>query len=308
MSLDAEERASIIAQMMKKKFGTLLDWQREVLVHDFGSNNLDQVDRFEGSLAEIIEFVQNAFEQMSDKALETAGAQLADPRIIKESDWGSLLTKRIAKAHRAVPSPIVYGFGHPKYIANFAHWARMPELSLHEVTSLSLGADPRHIGEEDWIELKNLQDDNNTLWAAHRSFLEQRDIFRRCFHFTGFGYVAEPIRRIKHWIDDLDINVHPDFYKGLEARTQPKLVKDAEGERTDLQLLSKELKHQEVETLLKLIAAMAIKGYAFKAGAKRNQATADIQSDLDTLGISLDPKTILKWVRAACDIVPKDQP
>jgi hypothetical protein len=63
---------------------------------------------------------------------------------------------------------------------------------------------------------------------------------------------------------------------------------------------------QETATLYKLIAAMAIKGYMFVPDAKRNQATADIQSDLDQLGISLDQKTILKWVRIACDIVPKD--
>ena len=298
MSLDAEERASIIAQMMKNKFGTLLDWQREVLVHDFGSNNLDQVDRFEGSLAEIIEFVQNAFEQLSDKAIETAGAQLADPRIIKESDWGSLLTKRIAKAHRAVPSPIVYGFGHPKYIANFAHWARMPELSLHEVTSLSLGADPRHIGEEDWIELKNLKDDNNILWAAHRSFFEQRDIFMRCFHFTGFGYAAEPIRRIKHWIDDLDICVHPEFYAGLEARLRPKISKTPER-----QVSAKPMTSQERDTLLKLIAAMSCEQYGYDPRQERSTVPSKVREDLELVGISMDDKTIRKWLKEASQLI-----
>jgi len=50
---------------------------------------------------------------------------------------------------------------------------------------------------------------------------------------------------------------------------------------------------------------MAIAGYKFDQDAKRNQATSDIQSDLDQLGIPLDQRTILKWLREACEIIPK---
>jgi hypothetical protein len=64
---------------------------------------------------------------------------------------------------------------------------------------------------------------------------------------------------------------------------------------------------QEKNTLLKLIAGMAIKGYCFDPVAKRNNATRDIQNDLDQLGLGLDQKTILKWLREATSLVdPKD--
>jgi len=52
---------------------------------------------------------------------------------------------------------------------------------------------------------------------------------------------------------------------------------------------------------------MAIAGYKFDQDAKRNQATSDIQSDLDQLGIPLDQRTILKWLREACEIIPKNR-
>ena len=69
--------------------------------------------------------------------------------------------------------------------------------------------------------------------------------------------------------------------------------------------LKAELSPIERETLLKLVAAMAVKGYRFDPEAKRNEATSDILNDLDHLGISLDKKTVLKWLREACSIIDK---
>jgi hypothetical protein len=160
--------------------------------------------------------------------------------------------------------------------------------------------------DDEFARLNKTRDRGKKLWAAHASFLEQREIFSRCFHSTGFGYASEGIARIKRWIDDLDIQVHPQFYEGLEARHSQKQVEVVPTDATIPEQSSNRASDQETETLLKLIAAMAIKGYMFKPAAKRNPATADIQSDLDQLGISLDQKTILKWVRIACDVVPKD--
>lgn len=65
------------------------------------------------------------------------------------------------------------------------------------------------------------------------------------------------------------------------------------------------LTERERETLLKLVAAMAVKGYRFDPEAKRNDATSDILNDLDQLGISLDKKTVLKWLREACSRIDK---
>jgi hypothetical protein len=63
---------------------------------------------------------------------------------------------------------------------------------------------------------------------------------------------------------------------------------------------------KERESLLKLIAAMAIKGYCYNPTARRNDATADIAHDLALLGISLDRDTILKWLRESADLLPPE--
>lgn len=52
MPLTPDERASIIALAMERKFSNLLIWQRPDLAHTFGANNPDQVDSFEKNLGE----------------------------------------------------------------------------------------------------------------------------------------------------------------------------------------------------------------------------------------------------------------
>jgi hypothetical protein len=97
---------------------------------------------------------------------------------------------------------------------------------------------------------------------------------------------------MKRGIDDLDIQVHPQFHEGLEARIAQKQVEVVPTDATIPEQSLNRVSDQETETLYKLIAAMAIKGYMFVPDAKRNQPTGDIQSDLDQLGTSLDQKTI----------------
>jgi hypothetical protein len=306
MPLTPEERASIIALEMERKFGNLLIWERPDLAHTFGANNLDQVDFFEKSLSEARDEVIVELERMSDDSLNDFQSMISNGSRISESNLGEISADRINRLHRLIPPPIAYGFGHPSCTARFDHWAKMPRLSLHEVSLLSLGADPSCMKDGKFAELKKALERGKSLWAAQASFLEQREIFGRCFRHTGIGYASENIARIKRWIDNLDIQVHPQFYEGLEARIAQKQVEVAGNNSTTPEQSLNTVSDQETATLYKLIAAMAIKGYMFVPDAKRNQATADIQSDLDQLGISLDQKTILKWVRIACDIVPKD--
>ena len=90
-----------------------------------------------------------------------------------------------------------------------------------------------------------------------------------------------------------------DFYAQLEARFPNTATKSKN-------ILQKEISPQERETLLKLVATMAVKGYRFDPNSKRNDATADIRNDLELIGFSMDDKTILKWLRVAADLVGND--
>lgn len=64
------------------------------------------------------------------------------------------------------------------------------------------------------------------------------------------------------------------------------------------------IKTRERDTLLKLIIGMAVEQYGFDPKSKRNEATGNIQSDLESCGLSMDADTILKKLREASDLLP----
>ncbi len=64
------------------------------------------------------------------------------------------------------------------------------------------------------------------------------------------------------------------------------------------------LEPRERQSLMRLVAAMAVRGYSFDPNSDRNKAVTDICSDLDFLGIPLDRTTVLKWLREATKEIP----
>src|SRR4051794_8404655 len=60
--------------------------------------------------------------------------------------------------------------------------------------------------------------------------------------------------------------------------------------------LDRPLLQSEREAMLTMIAAMAVKGYAYSPGS---DAVADITSDITKVGLTLDVKTARKWVPLA---------
>ncbi|MEP3524011.1 MAG: hypothetical protein ABJN24_01150 [Hyphomicrobiales bacterium] len=113
--------------------------------------------------------------------------------------------------------------------------------------------------------------------------------------------ISVPGRPLEYlqWFQKMKFDVPEELESGVLEIHAPELLSSKTDVGTDLI-------PKERETLLKLVAAMAVRGYSFDPDAKRNDATADIQNDLDQLGIPLDQKTILKWIREACSLIHKD--
>ncbi|MFC3301156.1 hypothetical protein [Parvularcula lutaonensis] len=64
--------------------------------------------------------------------------------------------------------------------------------------------------------------------------------------------------------------------------------------------------NREATSMLRLIAAMAVKGYAYSPSKKRNDATREIETDMAHLGIPMDQKTIKKYLKQATDLLPSE--
>ncbi len=63
---------------------------------------------------------------------------------------------------------------------------------------------------------------------------------------------------------------------------------------------------KERSSLLRLVAAMALEQYGYDPRKTRSSVLSGIVQDLDTTGLSMDRKTVSKWLREAVDLVPQD--
>jgi hypothetical protein len=74
-------------------------------------------------------------------------------------------------------------------------------------------------------------------------------------------------------------------------------VAELEQAAQEARVKGKPLLTKERESLLKLIIGMAVKVYRYDPAVARNEATAKISRDLESLGIPLDDDTVRKWLR-----------
>lgn len=171
-------------------------------------------------------------------------------------------------------------------------WAREPSWSDFEAVLLSVGVTPGPLISYDF--------QNKEFLFALTSFKLEEDIDNRLkliqSHQQEHGSMGGNKVEIIHWFRRLKFS----FPVGLEN-----MVYDIErGDNTETVQSFRSSNFQiEKSTLLKLVAGMAIRGYKFDPKAKRSVVTAEIQQDLDLLGISLDQKTILKWLREATSLI-----
>lgn len=75
-------------------------------------------------------------------------------------------------------------------------------------------------------------------------------------------------------------------------------------EGTSLPPMDSECPAKLPTSVAKLLVGMAVNGYGYNPSQVRNEAITDILNDLDLLGLSLDRKTVLKWLSLASALAP----
>jgi hypothetical protein len=132
----------------------------------------------------------------------------------------------------------------------------------------------------------------------------QQKFAHRAIEAGSLDETPAPIKFMK-WARSIGLEFHPDWWAA--AVTEEALAKD-EAEAPQFASPSVELKTKEQESLLKMVAAMAMAVYGWDRDALRNAATAEIASDLEKVGVSLDPDTIRKWLRKGSELIPGGKP
>ncbi|MEP6018212.1 MAG: hypothetical protein ABJ251_06985 [Paracoccaceae bacterium] len=300
--LSEEARRALIGELLEKKIGNCLHWQKPKAGYCVGPSNLAVYDKFLATRDSLVERAVAELQVLTDQQLGT----IKSPQIENDDAligwWALFLRYEIPNVSTDLPPPLAFGFGHPSFQADFNYWAQMATLSLEEFLALSVGADPGQITEQriaSWTPKKFQQNPPKKLWPAQAFLLKRKEQLIRYFHNTGWGYTPMPLRDVKALIDEIELDVHPEFYNAVEKRLTKQAAKP-KGQK------SNNLTNIERQSLLKMIAGMAFEAYKFDPQASRNNATSEIQADVESIGQSIDPKTILKWLKEAGELVHED--
>lgn len=177
----------------------------------------------------------------------------------------------------------------PRY--NF--WAKMAAWKREEAVCLSLNVDPR------FMKLTHQPIDKIKLFT--QCYSDVNDLYGRAYNRYD---LHDPVRPESYlaWAKKHDVNFPAELERLLPGKES--------SESSDLAIVkaaiaNKPVGARERDTLLKIIIGMAIAGYKYKPDAPRNDAIADIQGDLDKLGIPVSDDTIRKWLNEARELLPQ---
>lgn len=197
---------------------------------------------------------------------------------------------------RALQEEASHLFNRPESSLNNAYyWVRKSIWTPEEAALLAAGKDP---SPEIIGYLRNMHEFRVKESDFAASYFTTMSLLHSAIEAKEISTPGTPLEFL-NWFEKVKFHVSEELVEGvLEIHAPARAIQEDK--------LASEFVPRERETLLKLVAAMAVKGYRFDPEAQRNQATADIQNDLDQLGISLDQKTVLKWLREACVLIEKN--
>ncbi len=174
----------------------------------------------------------------------------------------------------------------------------MPKLTLHEALMLSVGLDPKSYSHDHLNDMQKRKKKIEPLWSALQFLLDRREVFRRFYPVGVSGYMSMSFPTLKRALETFGVELDQEFREALTFRCPDA---DHANETTKP---SKSFSSQERETLLKLIAGMASEQYGFDPRHHRSEVIKNIQEDLDRAGLSMDAKTVRKWIRQAAELIP----
>lgn len=138
---------------------------------------------------------------------------------------------------------------------------------------------------------------------VRKEVLRRQALFKsaRKFAFSKFSISAGDAYE---WFHDVSLEIPNAFREALEKgwqRANGKVQTPVELEKQ-----TGKLDARKERSMQKLIIGMAVKGYSYDPQKSRNDVVAEIRSDLDHLGISLDDKTIRDHLKEAAKLLPAE--
>lgn len=204
-------------------------------------------------------------------------------------------------------------FHKPGAEADFEYWARMPHWTIDEAVALTLGKAPEQVN---WHTVENVVDRSSV--AAEYS--RRRKLALRSVSGNPLlpaDFVARADRVGMTVPDTLRSSLDAQGIKEIDYKALYERLRASCAERDEalavaiyeLEMLkthskaaqpenraSKSSGTKERESIMAMIAGMAIRGYGYDPTAGKNKAPKEIADDVAALGLSLDVDTVRKYV------------
>ncbi|OFX05551.1 MAG: hypothetical protein A3E78_12530 [Alphaproteobacteria bacterium RIFCSPHIGHO2_12_FULL_63_12] len=182
------------------------------------------------------------------------------------------------------------------------HWARMPLIDLHEAAALLSGVIP----SKHWC--------HETISRKQASFGEEiNEKYLRTFDLLVREKAAYNLHErnsldaVVAWARKNGIPVSEKLTDAIEEIRIHRITTRLEDEfqTSNVAPADRELGTRERDTLLYLVAAMAIEKYGYSP-KKRTTAVSQIGADLENIGVErLSDETIRNKLKKACELVPQ---
>lgn len=207
-------------------------------------------------------------------------------------------------------------FNQPHARADVSRWAQMPYWTLDEAVALSLGRDPRFAN---WETVQQLVASSRFAFR----FAAQREIVNRAKTMGQLREKTTPALFLA-WAERMQFPMPDELVDAVKSVGTPAPDWKSLFEQSQLQVQALTSRLQELErekppaetapldprerqSLLKLVIAMAVKGYTYDPSAKRSDVISEIESDVNFVGLSISKDTIRKHLDQGGKLLPGDE-
>ncbi len=267
------------------------------MVHNFrGPFHPDVFDAFSFDLALSIQVCRETLQDLTDEEFfgrfDLRGEVSNEAHIMSER----LALAELRAVFRQEPVWFAGGFGVEGREADVQHWARMQQWSLDETVALSIGFEP--CGDLlQGVDGMPVQNDVLAYYFKRRALIADN---------FDWGSEAVPSKNgvpdVVRWFDHVDLDVPQqllaaaDKYHALGIGKKSRLGQSSGAD-------DRPLDPRERSTMLKMIIALAIKGYGYQPKAERSTTPAEIESDMHTLGLGINIDTIRKHLKSGAALL-----
>lgn len=289
-------RAYITTKILQRRYGRLLTWEKPV-VHDIrGPYHPDVFDGFAFDLALSIQVCKETLQDLTDEEFferfDINGDIAHQAHFMAER----LTLAELTTVFRQEPVWFAGGFGVEGREADAPHWARMQRWSLDEAVALSIGYEPCG----DLLERSKGMPVQNDVLAY---YFKRKALIQDNFDWVGFSSPRKnSVPDVVRWFDQVELDVPQqllaaaDKYHALGIGKKSKLGRSSAAD-------DKPLDPRERSTMLKMIIALAVKGYGYDPSAERSTTPTEIETDMNLLGLGINLDTIRKYLRSGAALL-----